>query len=73
MHEKKALIRYIGGLVRVARFLDVPVIMTEQAPQKIGKTVPEISGLLKGQAPIAKTSFSCCGQPKFREIINLIK
>ncbi len=65
MHGKKELILHIGGLIRVAHFLDIPIIITEQAPDKIGKTIPEISKLLKDHQPIAKTSFSCCGQSEF--------
>ena len=39
-HEKDAMIQRIGGLVHVAEFLDIPIIITEQAPDKIGKTIP---------------------------------
>ena len=72
MHEKDRLIRHIGGLIRVAHFLDIPVIFTEQAPDKIGATIPEIRGLLKDQAPIVKTSFSCCGQPEFMQTLEAL-
>ena len=67
MHKKDEVVRHIGGLIRVAHFLNIPIIVTEQAPLKIGKTIPEIVELLKGQQPIAKNSFSCCGQEKFMQ------
>ena len=72
MHEKKELIRHIGGLIRVAYFLDIPIIVTEQAPDKIGQIIPEISGLLKDHKPIAKTSFSCCGQHEFMQKLEAL-
>ncbi|HQP10019.1 MAG TPA: hydrolase [Candidatus Omnitrophota bacterium] len=72
MHQKKELFRHIGGLIRVAHFLAIPIIITEQAPEKIGTTVPDISDLLKDQQPIAKTSFSCCGQREFMERLGAL-
>lgn len=65
MHQKDELIRHIAGLIHVVDIFNIPIIITEQAPEKIGKTIPEIMELLKGQSPIAKKSFSCCGQETF--------
>ncbi|MCK5014493.1 MAG: hydrolase [Candidatus Omnitrophica bacterium] len=65
MHKKDELIQHIAGLIRVAYFLNIPIIITEQAPDKIGKTIPEITELLNGQKPVTKNSFSCCGQEQF--------
>lgn len=70
MHKKESLFLHIGGLVRVAQFLEIPIIVTEQAPLKIGKTVPEIAGLLKDHQPIAKTSFSCCADKIFMRALE---
>ena len=72
MHKKNELIRHIAGLIRVAYFLNIPIIITEQAPEKIGKTVPEITELLKGQQPIAKNFFSCCGQGQFMQDLKAL-
>ena len=47
MHKKDELVRNTAGLIKVACFLDIPIIVTEQVPEKIGETVPEISELLK--------------------------
>ena len=67
MYKKDELIQHIAGLIQVAYFLNIPILITEQAPDKIGKTIPEIAGLLSGHQPIAKSSFSCCGQGRFME------
>jgi nicotinamidase-related amidase len=53
----ESLIASAAFLLQCAALLECPVIATEQAPEKLGPTVPELAGLLTG-APIAKTSFS---------------
>jgi nicotinamidase-related amidase len=46
-------------LAGAARRLDVPVILTEQYPKGLGRTLPEVKALLADVAPIEKTAFSC--------------
>ena len=65
MHGKDDLIRHIAGLIRVADILNMPILFTEQAPLKIGTTIPAIAGSFNGRKPIAKNSFSCCGEKEF--------
>lgn len=72
MYKKDELIQHIAGLIRVAHFLNIPIIITEQAPDKIGKTIPEITELLNDQQPVTKNSFSCCGQEKFVEDLKAL-
>jgi len=64
MHEAEALFDRVARLVRGAAVLEVPVIVTEQNPAGLGPTVEEIRPLLPAAA-IAKTAFSCCGEPAF--------
>lgn len=59
MHDKSTLFSNIQKLIRGCRVLGVPVLWVEQNPRGLGPTVPEVAGLLKDQAPIEKTSFSC--------------
>jgi nicotinamidase-related amidase len=59
MHDQEKLFLHVQGLIRACRILAVPVIVTEQAPDKIGATVPEIAQHLGGVKPIPKKSFSC--------------
>jgi nicotinamidase-related amidase len=47
-----------GVLVQGAKALDVPVVVTEQYPKGLGRTVPEVAEHLNGVEPIEKVSFS---------------
>lgn len=52
-------------LAQGARRLAVPMLLTEQYPQGLGPTLPEVLEYT-GQAPvIEKTAFSACAAPKF--------
>ncbi len=70
MHHRGHLAHVIPKLIQAARFLEVPIIHTEQAPDKIGKTVDSISSLMNGQKPILKRSFSCMRSSEFMEILS---
>jgi len=73
MHEKESLIKNIQAVIKGSKIFDLPMLMTEQAPQKIGKTIPEIVSLLAGAKVFAKTSFSCCGNVDFVKTIKSLK
>jgi len=72
MHKKDELVQNTAGLIKVADFLEIPIIVTEQVPEKIGETVPEIAELLKGQKSITKACFSCCGQDQFMQELEAL-
>lgn len=65
MDGKEALFANLGKIISGVKTLGVPIIWTEQVPAKLGKTIPEIAGLLEGLAPVEKTSFSCFGNQGF--------
>lgn len=52
-------------LVSAARRLDVPVVVTEQYPRGLGRTLPELRAPLGDTPPFEKTSFSCAGAHGF--------
>ena len=58
----------IVTLVRAFAGLGRPMLVTEQYPQGLGRTVPEI-GALVSAPPITKESFSCAGEPAFLEAL----
>ena len=56
-----------GRLACAAGLLGVPVWATEQSPDKLGPTDPELAGLLP--PPLAKTTFRCGGAPGLLDAI----
>lgn len=52
-------------LVRAAEILSMPVWATEQYPEKLGPTVPDLAQLIPQRT--AKTTFHCCGAPQILE------
>jgi nicotinamidase-related amidase len=52
-------------LVRGARILDLPVIVTQQYPKGLGATVPELAEHLDGIEPIDKVRFSAAAADGF--------
>jgi len=48
-----------AALIRGAEAVDVPIVVTEQYPKGLGRTVPEVADLLpRGVQPIEKVCFS---------------
>jgi nicotinamidase-related amidase len=61
------MVANIKILVTAARRLGVPMLVTEQYPKGLGRTLPELKTLLDGVTPIEKTAFSCCGADGFTD------
>ena len=56
----------IALAAHAAQLLKVPIILTEQYPNGLGRTANEIRAVLPpSQKVIEKTAFSCCGAPEF--------
>ncbi|MBL8191445.1 MAG: isochorismatase family protein [Acidobacteria bacterium] len=56
----------IALLVQSAKLLNLPIIVTEQYPKGLGRTVKSIADHLpENSEPIEKLSFSACGVPEF--------
>ncbi len=65
IYGRENLIKNLTTVIRGAQVLSIPLIYTEQVPQKIGKTISPIAQLLAGVQPIIKNTFSCCQTPSF--------
>jgi len=65
MHQKENLFANVIRMIRGARVLGLPVIWTEQLPDKLGETSEEIKKELDGFKPLVKKTFSCCGDNTF--------
>ena len=61
------VVQNVAVLVQGARVLDIPVLVTEQYPKGLGRTVPEISRHLDGIEPIEKVCFSAADAGEFAE------
>ncbi len=70
MYEREALLRKLQQMVQGARELGLPIVWSEQYPEGMGTTVPEVAELLSGLHPIAKRTFSCCAHPPLLDAIR---
>lgn len=57
-------------LLRGCVALGVPVLHTEQVPDKLGSTVPAIRSRLDGRPAITKSVFSCLRVPEFEDRLD---
>lgn len=60
MHGKEELLENVRRLIMGIRVLGIPIVMSEQYPEGIGRTIPEVAQLLPDVPGIRKLSFSCC-------------
>ena len=67
MHERERLIGELQRLIAGVQALGLPLIMTEQNPGGLGRTIPEVAQFLPDCQPIAKLSFSCLGEGPFMQ------
>lgn len=61
----QAVLKNCSILAQTASLLGVTMIVTEQYPNGLGHTVPELSALIPNIHPVAKTTFSCLAESKF--------
>ena len=73
MHEKETLLENLQKIIKGVEILNIPMIDTEQDPEKLGATIPEISTLLDNIRPIHKSSFSCCETDAFMKELEHMK
>jgi nicotinamidase-related amidase len=69
MPERERVVKNTRIMLELARLYDIPVIVTEQYPQGLGRTVPEVSEGLEGHHLLEKITFSACGS----ELKNILK
>ncbi len=70
LEGQDALLRRTLALVRGAKALEVPLLLTEHCPDKLGTTVPALRAELDIPAPFRKTSFSCYDEPGFETLLR---
>ena len=65
--RRDEMVRNLKILLTAARRLGTPIVVTEQYPKGLGRTLPELRVLLDETAPVEKTAFSACGAAGFTE------
>ncbi len=66
----KNVVRNVKTLIAFAKEMAITILMTEQYPKGLGKTVPEIKMGLGSILPIEKLSFSCCRVETFNDKLD---
>jgi nicotinamidase-related amidase len=59
-------------LLAAAQRLGVPVLVTEQYPRGLGRTLPEVKTLLGDTPAFEKTAFSCAGAEGFLDRLRAL-
>jgi nicotinamidase-related amidase len=70
MHERDSLYENLQKIIKGIQVMEIPIIVTEQIPEKLGPTIPEISSLFDEFSPIPKSSFSCCGDENIMKALK---
>jgi len=72
MYDKEHLFANNVKLIQGFKAFNLPILFTEQIPQKLGKTLPVISQELDGIEPIAKEAFSCWDDRNFTKQLKAL-
>ena len=64
--NKEVMVRNSQLLIRLAKILSIPAMVTTQYSKGLGGTVPEIASLLTEVKSVDKLEFSCFGSDEFR-------
>ena len=70
MQDKEFLQENVRKLIRGMQVFGIPVIVTEQIPEKLGPTIEPVASLLTGVPRIPKADFSCCGDGKIMKALK---
>ena len=67
---RERVLRHSGLLLRLARTLRIPVLLTTQYRKGLGPIVPEITAEAPDQGALDKTSFGCFGDTAFTSALE---
>lgn len=70
MAEGPQMVKRCRFAIQAARGLGLPVVFTEQVPQKLGSTLPELLELAPGAKQFGKTTFSALADDGIRDAIR---
>ncbi len=70
MQDKQFLLENVRKLIRGVQIFGIPVIVTEQIPEKLGPTIEPVASLLPDVMRLPKSDFSCCGDEKIMKALK---
>ena len=71
LNKQEPIIKYSSILANASGIMNIPIILTEQYPQGLGKTIFPISSIIDENTPvIEKTFFSAMQSNEFKEQIQ---
>lgn len=73
VHESASLIAHCETLIKGAKVLELPIILVEHNPEKLGPTTKELSAHLDSIPPITKFTFNACEAPGFLDAVKAAK
>jgi nicotinamidase-related amidase len=65
VYEHPRVLSRVGLLIHAAKLMQVPILLTEQYPKGLGRTIAEIREALPEAQPLEKMDFSCVPAPGF--------
>ena len=77
VHRSQLVLAGTQRLLELAELFQVPVILTEQYPQGLGPTQPDVraafDGLTTPKRFLEKLAFGCCGDPGFEAALSELR
>jgi len=70
MPRREEVINSVSTLIKGAKILGVPILLTEQYPAGLGCTVKELETLIDTEKVFEKIHFDCCQEEGFRSILK---
>lgn len=64
------ILRRVSFAIESARVLGIPVVFTEQVPQKLGPTTPELLALVDKKHQLGKSTFSALADDGIRDALR---
>jgi len=71
MHDHEQVVNRISHFIKASEVFSLPILWSEQAPEKIGETIEPIKTLLYPMIkPVHKHSFSCYACPEYLDLLK---
>lgn len=71
--DKDLVEKHVAALIDICRMLDIPIVFTQQNPEKIGPFLPELIALAKDSPVFDKMEFSCLQNGAITQAIASLK